>query len=206
MLAYFFEQHRQELLQRVESRAAAEEEDASALARRARIGVAVEELIEALRQGKADLTVRRRSSASDAPLEARERELVRLDVVEQVDRHATEATPDEMAIVSDWLRAANRGPLPNVEHWLAELLDLSDSGAAIVAPDGRLLYVNRTLASNLHDRAGVPMGAIVGRTLAELVASTEHGFPPARSRRSRSWGATSTSPSSHKPGWSSCRS
>jgi hypothetical protein len=163
MLASYLEGHKQELLRRIESRAAADEGPEAAKGRRERIGVLVEDLIEAVRHGDGSQT-QVASDARDAALQCRERDLVRLDVIKEVGRHSLEVTLDEMATVSEWASAADRSRLGEGYSRLSDLLDDMDEVAVIVSAEGRIDYLNRRFARELCEATGVPQDQLVGKT------------------------------------------
>jgi signal transduction histidine kinase len=173
MLSDFLEKHTQEIVRQVELRAAAEEGPGPAMGRHARIRALVEQLIEALRHDGGAPKRWAAVGARDAAVQCRERELVRLDVIEQVERHSPTVTLDEMVVVSDWACAAECSRLREDFGRLSALLDEVYEGAIILAPDGRVQYVNRHLTRVLHDASGVPIDQILGKTAAELGVSPE---------------------------------
>jgi PAS domain S-box-containing protein len=167
MLADYLEGHKQELMRRVESRAAADEGPEAAKGRHERIGVLVEELIEAVRHGDGS-QAQVPSDARHAAMQCHERDLVRLNVMEEVGRHSLEVTLGEMATVSEWASAADRGRLREGYSRLSDLLDDMDEVAVIVSAEGRIDYVNRRFARELYEATGVPQDQLMGKTFAEI--------------------------------------
>jgi signal transduction histidine kinase len=178
MLATFLEAHREELLRGVKSRQA----DDGELALRAResleqIDALMGSLIKSLQQGDASKgsTV---SGVSDGAVEFAQRHLLRREVLAQIEQRGMKVEMEEMAILSDWIYAADRDRMAKQYRRLCELLDDTNDAAAILAPDGRFEYVNRRLARELHETLGVPPAQVLGETPAQL------RFPPSYSTRS----------------------
>jgi signal transduction histidine kinase len=172
MLADFVEGHKQELIQQVESRAAASEEPGPASGRQARISALLEELVGALRQGDGSRTPPATPCSPDASLQCHERDLVRRDVIEEITRRSLSVTLAEMVIVCDWAGAADRSRLREGYRRLSELLDDVYEGAIIFTPDGRVDYINRPAANEVRNATRVPPDQILGKTGVEL------GVPP----------------------------
>jgi signal transduction histidine kinase len=168
MLADFIEQHRQDILSEVESRAAIDEAPDAENGRHERIAALVEELIASLRQGGRVSLPPTDDGTFDGALECQERDLLRLDVIEHVGRHGPTVTPSELAIVCDWASAAERERWRRDYSRLSELLDDVDGGAAILDSDARLQYVNRQLALTLQEATSVPVDQLVGKSVTEL--------------------------------------
>jgi signal transduction histidine kinase len=175
MLADYLESHKQELVRSVDSRAASVAEDAdTATGRHARIDSLVEELIGALRHQNGFETTPPAVSGHETALLSRERELVRLDVIEEVTRRSLPMTLAEMAIVSDWTSAADRSQLRDDRRRLCQLLDDVDEGAMVIGSNGRVEYINQTAAHQVHDATGARLDQIVGKAGAELGVPAEH--------------------------------
>ena len=109
----------------------------------------------------------------DPVLELRERELVRDYVIEEIEQRHLDASPSESAIVADWVGKMDRDSLREENRRLRALLDGVQESAALLGPDGRILYCNRMALRRLRARIGVPRGEIIGRTPAELGVTGE---------------------------------
>ena len=139
--------------------------------RRKRLDGFVEDLIGALRRGWVDDATQPLAQAApglDPVLELRERELVRDYVIKEIEHRHLDASPSESAIVADWVGKMDRDRLREENRRLRALLDGVQESAALLAPDGRILYCNRMALGRLRARIGVPLGEIIGRTPAEL--------------------------------------
>ncbi len=173
MLADFLEANRAQLVREVESRAAREEPlHISTEERHVRIEGLVGELTQALRRGSFDPPTRSKASPLEAEAEARERDLMCREVVEQAEHLVAPATLREMVIVSEWASVGERTRGREHERQLSILLEDVDEAALLFSPDARILYANREAARVLHELTGAPINAIVGKTGAEL------GVPP----------------------------
>jgi len=143
-----------------------------AAARRARLDRDVGQVIEALRDGGSDGSLA--SSVIDDPeREMDEHALVEAFLLEQAARKGqrTRATEDAIA---RWRCAADSHCLHEQNRRLAMLLDEVNEGAAVLAPDGRILYCNRRAAQGLRELAGIRRGDLVGRRPDELGLPFEH--------------------------------
>ncbi len=139
--------------------------------RRKRLDTFVGDLIGALRRGWVDDATQPLAQAGPGPdpvLELRERELVRDYVINEIEQRHLDASPSESAIVADWVGKMDRDRLREENRRLRALLDGVQESAALLAPDGRILYGNRMALGRLRARIGVPLGEIIGRTPAEL--------------------------------------
>jgi phosphoserine phosphatase RsbU/P len=139
--------------------------------RRKRLDWFVGDLIGALRRGWVDDATQPLAQAApglDPVLELRERELVRDYVIKEVEQRHLDASPSESAIVADWVAKVDRDRLREENRRLRALLDGVQESAALIAPDGRILYANRMALRHLRTRIGVPIGEIIGRTPAEM--------------------------------------
>jgi signal transduction histidine kinase/GAF domain-containing protein len=165
-------------------------------ARRLRLRTLVEELIEELRRGGAEAPARPSTglmARSDQALEVRERELVQRYLIGEIEQEHLEASPRETAIVARWAMQAERARLREQCQRLSALLDGVKESAAVLAPDGRLLYCNRRAFQRLHQVVRVPREEIIGKTFAdlglvpELVVGCSLGqlVPAARAHESR---------------------
>ena len=139
--------------------------------RRKRLDGFVGDLIGALRRGWVDDATQPLAQAApglDPVLELRERGLVRDYVIKEIEQRHLDASPSESAIVADWVGKMDRDRLREENRRLRALLDGVQESAALLAPDGRILYGNRMALGRLRARIGVPLGEIIGRTPAEL--------------------------------------
>ena len=141
--------------------------------RRKRLNGFVDEVIGALRRGGADDSAQPISPSGDGALELRERELLRRYLIEQIEQKQLEASPDETAIVAEWVGTAERTRLREQNQRLRTLLDDVEDSAALFGPDGRILYCNLPAFQGLRSALGVPRGEIIGRTPAELGVPAE---------------------------------
>lgn len=135
-------------------------------ARRARLNRDLGQVIEALRHGDCDGWPT--SVASDDPdRELDEHELVEAFLLEQAAREGQRTRATELAI-AQWRCAADRRCLFEQNRRLGMLLDEIHEGAAVLAPDGRILYCNRPAARSVRELAGIRHGDIIGRRPDEL--------------------------------------
>ena len=178
MLADYLVEHRQELVRQVEVRFSAEGRAGQASEHRARIDALVGELIEALLAAGGQQTPPATVGASrDASLQWHERDLVRLETIAAVARHAIPVCLHEMVVLSDWASAAEREHLEDTVRRLSDLLDDVGEGAVIVSADGRLEYLNRVAAAALHGASGVPFDQLLGKTNGDLGLQRELPSP-----------------------------
>jgi signal transduction histidine kinase len=140
--------------------------------RRARLNRDVTEVIEALRRGGPDDSVA--SPAVDDPdRELDEHELVERILLEQAAKTGDRSSATEIAIAW-WRCRADRSSLREQTRRLAMLLDEVKEGAAVLAPDARLLYCNRRAAQGIREVACIRHGDIIGQTPDEIGLSLEH--------------------------------
>jgi signal transduction histidine kinase len=133
----------------------------------------VQELIEALRreiEGPAG-PYTRPTPIPDQGLALRERDEMQRYLIEQIEQKRLEASAREIAVVARWAGEAERTRLREQRQRLGVLLDGVNESAALVAPDGRILYCNLRASQRLHEVVRVPRDEIIGKTFAEL------GFP-----------------------------
>jgi PAS domain S-box-containing protein len=172
MLAEVLERTKDQLVDELERRAAVSVSTKLPIAgRRRRLGRLVQEIIEALHRQGADESVEVPSPAPivvDPALELRERELVRNYLIEAVEQKHMPASPGETVIVAQWVGQAERTRLREQNSRLSILLDSVHESAALLGPDGRILYCNRRAAQILRETIGVPRSEIMGKTPAEL--------------------------------------
>ena len=151
--------------------------------RRARLDAHVGQLIEALRGGApGDWTPA--CSAVDPEFELAEHDLLERCLKEQIVQKGLNVAPVENAIVHGWRCRVDRRCLREQNKRLSALLDDVHESAAMLSPEGRILYCNRQAAADLCEAAripryqvigqtpgelGIPMELIIGRPIAELV-------------------------------------
>jgi PAS domain S-box-containing protein len=97
-----------------------------------------------------------------------ERRLVRRQVLEQIEHKRLQATPRDIAIVSDWTGESQRQRLCAENRRLRALLNGVEESAILLAPDGRIIYANARAIERLHQGVGVSRDEIIGRTAQEL--------------------------------------
>jgi PAS domain S-box-containing protein len=172
MLAEVLERTRDQVVDELDHRAAITESTELPIAgRRRRLSGLIHEIIEVLRRQGVEETTELPAAAStvaDPALELRERELVRGYLIEQVEQKRMPASPGETVIVAQWVGQAERARLRDQNTRLRALLDSVQESAAVLGPDGRILYCNRRAARTLREATGVPRPEIVGKTPAEL--------------------------------------
>jgi signal transduction histidine kinase len=137
-------------------------------ARRTRLDRDVVQVIEALRRGDAGAAF----PVEDPVRELEEHELVERFLLEQAVKTGTASCQVE-SVIERWRGDADRRCLREQTRRLATLLDGVKEGAAVLAPDGRILFCNRRAAEMLRTIAGVPRDQIAGRTPSELGVSLE---------------------------------
>ena len=167
MLADFVIAHKEQLIQRAELHAAADEGPGPAEGRHGRVGALVEELIEALRCGGGS-PAPQTDTVRDAAVKYHERSLIREETVSEVVRRSLTVPPREMVVLSDWASASNRRHLEERARRLSDLLDDIHDAAVIVTPDGRIEYLNRPAGLFLREATDVPMDQLLGKTGSEL--------------------------------------
>ena len=132
----------------------------------------VAEVIAALRRGGPDDSTA--SLAVDDPdRELDEHEIVARFLLEQAAKTGDRTRATEV-VIAWWRCEADRRCLREQTRRLAMLLDEMDEGAALLAPNARLLYCNRRAAQELRAVAGVRQGEMIGKTLDELGLPLEH--------------------------------
>jgi signal transduction histidine kinase len=135
--------------------------------RRARLDAHVGQLIEALRGGApGDWTPA--CSAVDPEFELAEHDLLERCLNEQIVQKGLNVAPVENAIVHGWRCRVDRRCLREQNKRLSALLDDVHESAAMLSPEGRILYCNRQAAADLCEAARVPRYQVIGRTPCEL--------------------------------------
>jgi signal transduction histidine kinase len=141
-------------------------------ARRARLDRDVGQAIEALRHG-GSIGSLASSAIADPKRELDEHAMIEAFLLEQAAKEGQRTRATERAI-AQWRCAADRRCLHEQNRRLAMLLDEVNEGAAVLAPDGRILYCNRRAMQSLHELAGIRHHDILGRRLEELGLPFEH--------------------------------
>ena len=142
------------------------------LDRNARLNRDVTQVIEALRHGGPDDSTA--SLAVDDPdRELDEHEVIERFVLEQAAKTGDRTRATEV-IIAWWRCEADRRCLREQTRRLAMLLDETNDSAAVLAPDGRLLYCNERAARELRELAGAGPGGIIGKTPDEIGLPLEH--------------------------------
>jgi signal transduction histidine kinase/GAF domain-containing protein len=163
---------------------------------RLRLRALVQELIEALRRGEIEDREQPLTGLTPTPdqaLDLRERELVLRYLIGRIEHEHLDASPRETAIVARWAGQTERAQLREQNQRLSALLDDVRESAALLAPDGRILYGNLRAFQRLHQVVRVPRDEIIGKTFAELGVAPEvllgcsldELVPLARGRESR---------------------
>src|SRR5262249_18718137 len=78
------------------------------------------------------------------------------------------------AIVAGWVAGVERRRLREQNQQLCALLDDVQASAALLAPDGRILYCNLRAYQRLHEVACTGRDEIIGKTFAEIGVSSEY--------------------------------
>jgi PAS domain S-box-containing protein len=144
--------------------------------RRAQLTALVDDLVETLKRGRPREPPPPRITTGNGSIERSEQELVRNYVITEAERHDLDASPTELVLVSDWASSADRRRLRDENERLSALLDGVEESTVIVAPDGRVLYLNRRAAQALHEITGLQPEQIVGRVYTELGVHDELGI------------------------------
>ncbi|HEY7371365.1 MAG TPA: ATP-binding protein [Polyangia bacterium] len=145
--------------------------------RRERLTALIQEAIAALRQGSTDDPTRpftRPAPTAQHPLERRDRELVRHYLLGQIEQKHLCASADEAAILAEWPEQAERQRLREQNQRLCALLDDVQESAALLAPDGRILYCNRQALQRLQEVVRIGRDDIIGKTFAEIGVPSEY--------------------------------
>lgn len=140
--------------------------------RRTRLNRDVGQVIEALRHNDPDGSPLL-AGTDDPERELVEHELVEAFVLEQAAKEG-QRTHETEQVLARWRCGADRRCLSEQNRRLAMLLDEVNEGAAVLAPDGRILYCNRRASQSLRELAGVRHRDIIGRRPDELGLPFEH--------------------------------
>jgi PAS domain-containing protein len=144
--------------------------------RRRRMRRLVQEVVETLRHGGVDDQGEPLTSPEPAPDQALlrgEREMLQRYLIREIEEKHLEASANETAIVAKWAAQIERRQLREQTQRLGALLDEVGESAAILEPDGRIVYCNLAALQRLREVSGAPRNEIIGRTLAELGISSE---------------------------------
>jgi PAS domain S-box-containing protein len=144
--------------------------------RRAQLTALVDDLVETLKRGRSDEPPTPHIAPTNGTSDRSEVELVRNYVVEEAEHHDWEASPAELVLVSDWCSSADLRRLSHENEQLSALLNDVEESTVVVAPDGRVLYLNRRAAQGLHDVTGLQPDQIIGRIYTELGVHDELGI------------------------------
>jgi PAS domain S-box-containing protein len=146
------------------------------IGRRPQLTALVDDLVKTLKRGQPGEPSPPRSAMGNGSIERSEQELVRNYVVEEAEHHDLEASPAELLLVSDWASSAERRRLHDQNERLSALLDGVEESTVVLAPDGRVLYLNRRAAQALHEITGLQPEQIIGRVYNELGVHDELGI------------------------------
>jgi PAS domain S-box-containing protein len=174
VLVEFLERNRKRILQEIESGAVPEWEDPTST-RLERLDKLIEELIAVLRHADWSRSLPPYGSHR-ASVQRDDRELIRGVVIQEASRHSSEVSVEELVLLSDWAYATERKQLRESYRRLSDLLDDIDDGVGIIAPDGRIEYLNKALALQLQGVTGVRRDEILGKTVSELGLPAEHNL------------------------------
>jgi PAS domain S-box-containing protein len=174
VLVEFLERNRTQLLERIESGAAPNWDETEGT-RHERLDTLVDELIAVLKHSGSRPHPAPYGSRS-AIIQRDDRELIRSVVIEEAARHSPEVSVEDVVLLSDWAYVTERTQLRESYHRLSELLDDIDDCVGIVAPDGRIEYLNKGLALQLQHVTGVRREELLGKTLSELGLPPEHSL------------------------------
>jgi PAS domain S-box-containing protein len=143
--------------------------------RRERLSALLDELIEALRRGRIDY-VPAPASLRERDLDGSEREILRRRVIGRIASAELAASTDEIVLVAEWGCGIDAWRMREQNRQLRALLASIEASTAVIAPDGRILYVNERCARFLRDASGIEPEDLVGRTLEELAIPAEFGL------------------------------
>jgi signal transduction histidine kinase len=136
--------------------------------RRSRLDGHFGRVIEALRAGAPGDGGRPALPTDDPERELAEHELVQGFLLEQIKNGRLAVRPGDDAILDRWRCHADRESLREQNRRLGALLDGLSEGAAVLSPDGRILYCNRRAAQVVRETARLARHEIIGRSFEEL--------------------------------------
>lgn len=137
--------------------------------RRSRLDELIRQVIESLRNGAPGDGVSAAGPAGiDPEVALAEHALVERFLIDEIQRRSLAVGPSDRAIVDGWRRYADFQSLREQNRRLNSLLDDVHESAAVLGPDGRVLYVNRRAAHALREAARLPRHELLGKTLDEL--------------------------------------
>ena len=148
----------------------------AAVRRRGRLDALVGDLITTLRSGGVSSQAPAVPMTLDPELDHSERTLVLSDVIEQIERHELEASPPEIRVASEWAAEFDARYWHERSRQLSLLVDGVEECATVLAADGRILFLNRRATQVLHEICGVAPDEIVGKTFAQVGATTALGL------------------------------
>jgi signal transduction histidine kinase len=182
MLAEALETARPTVLAEVEQVANATDGLSSrALGRSERLGALLTHLIDTLKRGAVNDQVATLPARNEA-VEGREREVLQRYVLDRIAASEYPASARDTAVVGAWPSAVERARLRERIRELMVLLSRVEECAALLGPDGRVLYVNDRAGRLLHAASGVPADELVGKTIEGLALPADFGLPCAPAR------------------------
>jgi len=167
LLADDLEGARGRLIGDLEGRALARRQ-APASGRLSRWGAFVDGLVGVLRRGQFDCESPIVAPAADLATERTELRLVHDYVLEQIEARRLNASPVELAAVCDWCTCAERGRLVAENRHLSALLDGVEESTIIIAPNGRIDYLNQRASQVLYEECGLARDDVVGKFCWDL--------------------------------------
>jgi signal transduction histidine kinase len=146
--------------------------------RSSRLAAHVDELVRALRHGRVEGGSVIAATAADPETERAELRLLFDYIIDGVAAHRLNASPAELAVASEWYAGAERRRLLAENRYLAALLDGVDASAAIIAPNGRVSYINQRAGQVLYETCGLSRDEVVGQIYSELGIHELLGLAP----------------------------
>lgn len=174
MLTEFLSDHPEIVRDVLSNGAAFESTTQSNRAQRERLRALLAELTEVLHEG-APVEPIREHVGTDGDGELHIRNLLRREIVEKLH---VEDTSRELMLLSDWVWSAEHLRLAESNAQRNALLDLGADAAAVVTPDGEILYANRAATQLVHKISGLIGEQIIGRRGRDLGFFVESGPRP----------------------------
>ncbi|MCU1283282.1 MAG: Phytochrome, two-component sensor histidine kinase, partial [bacterium] len=168
MLAGFLESARERVLKDTDRTTDERARGSSRSGARAQMELLLDELIEDLRRGQHVVRPQRTPAFAVGEGERRDRERLRRAVVAEVERLRPEVSLTELMIVSDWSGAVERDALREDNRRFTPLVDAVDDSVVLFSPDGRIVYVNRSVRERLERATGRTLNDILGKTVREV--------------------------------------